>query len=181
MSNTALIVIDVQKGMFAFPEQPYEGEGMLCRINGLVEEARKASVPVIFVQHDGGPDHPLEKPSQNWEIHPGTGYTSNDLVIEKRNCDSFQDTNLQDSLQSLGAENLVLAGMMTEYCVDTTCRRAFSLGYKVTLASDAHSTLSREDLSAEQIIRHHNSVLSGSFASVQLSNTIEFSHKEAVS
>jgi nicotinamidase-related amidase len=165
--------------MFAFAEKPFDGEGMLSRITGLVARAREANAPVIFVQHDGGAGHPLEKPNENWEVHLDTGYLAHDLVIEKRNCDAFQDTELQKTLVDLGIKQVVLAGMMTEYCVDTTCRRAFSLGYDVILAGDAHSTLSRVELSAEQIIGHHNSVLNGSFASVKSSAQIEFSHQEA--
>jgi len=180
VSDTALVVIDVQRGMFAFPEQPYEGDAMLRLIADLVARARAASVPVIFVQHDGGAGHPLEKPGENWEIHPATGYVPGDLLVEKQNCDSFQATGLQDMLSDLRVDTLVLAGMMTEYCVDTACRRAFSLGYKVILAGVAHSTLSREHLSAQQIVQHHNVILDGSFATVKAASEIEFVRQEAL-
>jgi len=50
---------------------------------------------------------------------------------------------------------------MTEYCVDTTCRRAISLGYDVTLVSDAHTTVDNKLLTAAQIIAHHNALLDG--------------------
>lgn len=173
--RTALIVIDVQKGMFAFPEQPHDGDAMLRKIAALVADARAAAVPVIFVQHDGGTGHPLEKPNENWQVHPGTGFTPGDIVIEKRHCDAFQDTDLQQRLTDMQIDALVLTGMMSEYCVDTTCRRAYSLGYQVTLVSDAHSTLSRENLSAAQIIDHHNAVLNGSFATVKPADEIDFS------
>ena len=131
MSDTALIVIDVQNGLAGNPAMPPQGgRGFLARVHSLVERAREAAVPVIFVQHNGGPGHPLEKPTTAWEIHPATGFQSGDPVVEKQHCDAFQDTDLQDRLTKLGAQHLVLAGMMTEYCVDTTCRRAFSLDRK---------------------------------------------------
>jgi len=57
---------------------------------------------------------------------------------------------------------------MTEYCVDTTCRRATSLGYNVTLASDAHLTSDSEVLTAANIIAHHNFVLDGFGAGKQV-------------
>jgi nicotinamidase-related amidase len=178
--RTALIVIDVQKGMFAFPEQPHDGDAMLRRIARLVAAARAAAAPVIFVQHDGGTGHPLEKPNENWQLHPGTGYLLGDIVIEKRHCDAFQDTDLQQRLTDMQIGALVLTGMMSEYCVDTTCRRAYSLGYQVTLVSDGHSTLSRDNLSAAQIIAHHNTVLNGSFAAVKPAEEIDFSLKEEI-
>lgn len=56
---------------------------------------------------------------------------------------------------------VVIAGFKTEVCVDTTCRHAFSLGYHVTLVADAHSTSDRDELSATQIIQHHNGNLHG--------------------
>jgi nicotinamidase-related amidase len=68
---------------------------------------------------------------------------------------------------------------MTEYCVDTTCRRATSLGYDVTLAGDAHLTRDNEVLTAANIIAHHNSVLNdfgagGHVVSVKLTDEIVF-------
>jgi nicotinamidase-related amidase len=180
VTATALIVIDVQNGLAGNPAQPpHGGDAFLARLNSLVQRARAADVPVVFVQHNGGAGHPLEKPNPGWEIHPGTGFQAGDPVIEKHHCDAFQETGLQDLLASLGASDLVLAGMMTEYCVDTTCRRAFSQGYQVTLVSDGHSTFSRDDLSAEQIIAHHNSILGSSFATLRSSDAVDFHSSKA--
>lgn len=179
MSGTALIVIDVQRGMFASSEQPYDGDGVLSRINDLVSRARLASVPLIFVQHDGGPGHPLEKPLENWAVHPATGYRGGDIVVEKRHCDAFQDTRFQELLTDLGVTTVVLTGMMSEFCVDTTCRRAFSLGYEVVLVSDAHTTFSKPHLSADRIIQHHNEILTDNFATAKAAASIDFQQLEA--
>ena len=62
------------------------------------------------------------------------------------------------SYAASGSAHLVVTGMQTEFCVDTTCRRAISLGLNVTLVSDAHTTIDAA-FPAEQIIRHHNTVL----------------------
>lgn len=174
MTDTALIIIDVQNGMFTHSEQPFEGARMLAHIDALVQRARSASVPVIFVQHDGGSGHPLEKMTDGWQIHPATGYRAGDVVIEKRYCDAFHATTLHEHLQRNHVQNIVIAGMMTQYCVDTSCRRAFSLGYKVVLASDAHSTFSHGELSAAQIIAHHNMILGNDFATTRAANDIDF-------
>ncbi|MFP6645312.1 MAG: isochorismatase family protein [Candidatus Latescibacterota bacterium] len=63
------------------------------------------------------------------------------------------------------AERLVICGLPSEYCVDTTTRRAFSLGYDITLVADGHSTCAGS-LTAAQKIAHHNEVLGGWFARV---------------
>ncbi|MDY6875692.1 MAG: isochorismatase family protein [Chloroflexota bacterium] len=86
------------------------------------------------------------------------------MVIQKRHPDASQDTGLQREIESRGIKRLVITGIQTEYCVDTTCRRAYSLNYESTLAKDAHSTWDTDLLSAPQIIAHHNEVLGGWFA-----------------
>jgi nicotinamidase-related amidase len=123
--NTALLVIDVQLGMF------------------------DKSDPAIAPSQDG-------------------------LVIHKRHPDSFQETELQHELKERGIEYLVIAGIQTEYCVDTTCRRAYSLGYDVILVQDGHSTWDSEPLDASQIIAHHNNVLGGWFTRLQPAREIVF-------
>lgn len=88
-----------------------------------------------------------------------------DRIVEKTTPDSFHKTNLNQVLQEKEIEHVIISGMQTEYCVDTTTRRAFSEGYKVTLVSDAHSTFHTDVLRAEDIIKHHN-VVFGAFADV---------------
>jgi nicotinamidase-related amidase len=180
MTQTALLVIDVQNGMFRHSEQPHDGAGLLTRISDLVARARAATVPVFFIQHDGGPGHPLEKPNDGWRVHPGTGYRDGDRIVEKRHCDAFQDTDLQDRLQQLNIETLIITGMMTQYCVDTSCRRAFSLGYKVILVQDAHSCFATPTLTGAQIIQHHNDILGSGFAVLHPADDIEFSLEKVV-
>ncbi|MGH3184159.1 MAG: isochorismatase family protein, partial [Streptosporangiaceae bacterium] len=71
------------------------------------------------------------------------------------------ETGLQAELAARGIGHLVIAGAMTEYCIDTNCRRATSQGYDVTLAADAHITSDNKILMAEQIVAHHNKLLAG--------------------
>lgn len=175
MSNTALIVIDVQIGLLAAPEKVHDPEGVLARIRAMVARARDAGVQVIFVQHEGAEDgHPLRKPLAGWEIHPGTGYVEGDIVVEKRECDAFQNTDLQSRLDGSSIRHLVFAGMCSEYCVDTTVRRAYSLGYDVVLANDAHTTISKDHMQADMIVRHHNAILESGFAKGRPADTIDF-------
>ena len=132
---------------------------------------------MVHVQHTDGPGHPLEKGTDGWPIHPRVAPLEGEPVIEKETPDSFLNTTLQEELESRGIEFLVLAGMQTEYCVDTTCRRAFGLGYGVTLVADAHGTWDDSTLSADQIVAHHNEVMGNGFADVVPS--VEISFKES--
>ena len=96
--------------------------------------------------------------THGWEIHPAVAPAEGEPVVRKRAADSFHETTLGEELSARGVRHLVVAGCRTQYCVDTTCRRATTLGYDVTLASDAHTTTD-DKLSAAQIVEHHNSTL----------------------
>lgn len=174
--KTALVVIDTQVGMFETPGVPPvpEGERLLENIEGLIRRAREADVAVVHVRHADGPGHPLEKGTRGWETHPRVAPADGEPVVDKDTPDSFLRTTLQDELDSRGIGRLVLAGMQTEYCVDTTCRRAFGLGYDVTLAADAHGTWDDESLTAAQIVAHHNEVMGNGFAEVVPAGEISF-------
>jgi len=157
-TDTALLVIDVQVGIIeGFPA--YRGPDVLEQINKLLAKARVSHTPVLYVQHDGEAGHPLEAGTAGWGIHSAIKPLERDLIIRKRASDSFFETNLQKELESRGIKHLIITGCMTEYCVDTTCRRAVSKGYDVTLVSDAHTTTDNKQLTAAQIIAHHNAIL----------------------
>ena len=172
-SNTALLIMDVQLGMFKESDPVHQSDELLATINDLITRARDAGIPVIYVQHSGGDDHLLEPDSPGWPIHPAVVPTKGELVIHKRHPDSFQGTCLQRELGIREIKNLIVAGIQTEYCVDTTCRRAYSLGYDVTLVQDAHSTWDTKYLDASQIINHHNQVLGGWFVTLKEAHSIE--------
>ena len=174
--KTALVVIDTQVGMFETPGLPpvREGERLLRNIEGLIRRARDADVAVVHVRHADGPGHPLERGTRGWEMHPRVAPKGGEPIVDKETPDSFLRTTLGDELESRGIGRLVLAGMQTEYCVDTTCRRACGLGYDVTLAADAHGTFDDAYLTAAQIVAHHNEVMGNGFAEVVPAAEISF-------
>jgi len=156
--SSALLIIDTQIGLIEL--MPAEVQNtVLPKIKALLTKARVSKIPVIYIQHDGAKGHPLETHTRGWEIHPSVVPADGEPIIRKRESDSFFETNLQEELRKRGITRLIVAGAMTEYCVDTTCRRATSLGYDVTLAGDAHLTRDNKVLTATNIIAHHNLVL----------------------
>ncbi|MBK7217759.1 MAG: cysteine hydrolase [Candidatus Promineofilum sp.] len=167
----ALLLIDAQVNMFA-PDPVHDGPVVLSRLKELAGRARAAGVPVIFVRHNGGPDDPDAPHTPGWAIHPALAPAADEAIIDKHTPDAFHQTGLAGVLAERGIRRLVLAGMQTEYCIDTTTRRARSLGYEVVLAADAHSTYPGA-LPAEQVIAHHNSVLKA-FADVRPAAEIDF-------
>ncbi|MGI9516293.1 MAG: cysteine hydrolase family protein [Pirellulaceae bacterium] len=165
--RVALLIIDVQAGIFTIPGfQLHDPDGFLSRVARLIDHARAADVPVVYVQHNGGPGSPVELGAEGCEIHSSIAPQSGDLVVRKEESDAFLRTELQQQLQRLGVTTLVVCGMQSEYCVDTTCRSAYGLGYKVFLVEDAHTTGGSGSLSGEQIVAHHNETLDGAFVTL---------------
>lgn len=155
--KSALLIIDVQKGLFVPP--PAEADAVIGRINQLSERARQAGVPVIFIQHQTAHDE-LRHGSDAWQIHPDLQVEASDQRIEKTTPDSFLRTHLGKLLIANGVTQLVICGYSTEFCVDTTTRRAAGLGYPVVLAADAHTSHDKPHASGLQIRAHHNATLS---------------------
>jgi nicotinamidase-related amidase len=174
MAKKALLIIDVQNLMFQEGDVVFKGDILLQNLNHLISQACFNDTPIYYIQHNSLVGEPLENGSDGWEIHPEITPKNEDIIIQKTTPDSFYNTTLDSELKRQGVEHLILTGIQTEVCVDTTCRRAFSMGYKVTLASDAHSTWDTDEITALQIINHHNRVLRW-FADVCPSGEIKFS------
>jgi nicotinamidase-related amidase len=160
-----LLIIDVQVGLVGLMP-PELQDRVLSNITVLLSQARSSGIPVVFIQHDGPKGHPIEAETAAWAIHPSISPLLEEPVIRKKASDSFYETRLAEELQTRKISHLIIAGGMTEYCIDTTCRRAVTLGYDVTLVADAHLTRETPALTSSQIIEHHNLLLDGFAAGV---------------
>ena len=151
--NTALLVVDVQNGVVA---AAHDRDAVVANVATLVEKARGARVPVVWVQHSSDE---LAKGSDEWRIVPELAPDDVEPLVEKTYGDSFEDTNLENVLSGLGVGRLVVAGAQTDECIRCTLHGAFVRGYDTTLVSDAHTT---EDLTAwgnpppDAVIAHTN-------------------------
>lgn len=151
--NTALLVIDVQNGVVA---HAHDRDATVARIAGLVDRARGAGIPVIWIQHS---DAELPEGSQAWQIVAELSPADTEPLIAKNYGDSFEGTTLEATLAGFGAGHLVVAGAQTDQCIRSTIHGGFVRGYDVTLVADAHTT---EDLSEwgapppELVIAHTN-------------------------
>src|SRR5258708_35513451 len=135
--DIAVLVVDVQNGVVNWDDPSCRGNEVLKRIGNLIFRARASRTPVIYIQHDGSDGSRLATGSPGWKIHPAVAPVDGELIVRKHAPDSFYETSLQAELDLRGIRHLIVVGCMTQYCVDTTCRRATSLGYDVTLPGDA--------------------------------------------
>ena len=175
--KSALVIIDVQIGLVRLMPAELQNR-VLSNIKALLSDARSSGTNVLFIQHDGPKGHPIEAETAAWAIHPSIQPLPGEPVIRKKASDSFFETELAEQLQVHEISHLIIVGGMTEYCVDTTCRRAVTLGYDVTLVADAHLTRDTPVLTAAQIIAHHNLLFDGFAAgnhSIKVTPTAEIS------
>jgi len=171
--KTALLLIDIQQGLIDSPEGLHEASATIGRCADLLTRARAAGIPVLHVQHNE-PGSELDRNDPGWLTHPSVAPAKGEPVFEKTTSSAFIDGALDKHLRVAGITDLVIAGLQTDYCIDTNCRVARNLGYRVTLAKDAHSTYDGSGLTAAQIITHHNRVLGSSTVTLKPAAEITF-------
>ncbi len=164
--GTALLVIDIQKGLFLKSTPVYQAERLLANARVLSERARAAGVPVIFMQHADA--HSLVKGTDGWQIHPQVQPLPGDVVLGKTRPNSFEEPALEAELEARGVGRVIVMGLVSHGCVKHTCLGARKLGYRVTLVSDGHSSFSKE---AEALIAETHAKLSAE--GVELTPTAE--------
>jgi nicotinamidase-related amidase len=152
--TTALLVVDMQVDSFVSPR--HDTVGTVARLNELAARVRNAGGMVVYVQHDGREGESHFPHTRGWHLLPELDKKEEDVVIRKAACDSFLDTGLNELLCARGVDHVIVGGCATDYCVDTTVRRALGIGFRVTVPADAHTTANRPHLDAPSIIRHHN-------------------------
>lgn len=167
--RTALLVIDVQQGLFRKSTPIYKAEHLLANIDTLVANAHAAGALVVYVQHAS--DKVLPYGSADWQFHPRLRPEPGDLIIEKQHGDAFEETALQSELSARGIDRVVAAGLVTHGCVKSTCLGARALGYAVVLAADGHSSYSKD---AARLIEEWHAKLSAAGVAVQPSLEIAF-------
>jgi len=173
----ALLIIDMQVMPFVWKnfdgKSLYQEEKLLANIKRLIEQARESHAPIFYIMFTE-PEGSLRSENQPlWQVHEQIAPVEHDHVVIKYHADSFLESGLHNRLKNHGIDALVMCGIQTEYCVDTTVKSGFSHGYQVELVKDCHSTYDSDELTAEQIIRHHNSILA-QFAAIVYSSEVRF-------
>jgi nicotinamidase-related amidase len=169
-TNTALLVIDVQRGLFEHPTPIHEANALLANINLLIDRAHAAHVPVVYIQHST--DKVLLEGTDEWKLHPDIQPLPTDLMIRKHHGNSFEETPLKAELDRLHVGKLVIVGLTTHGCVQATCAGAHELGYDTVLVKDAHSDYYEN---ARTLIDEYNEKASkGSIVRLQTTAEVNF-------
>ncbi|MGE5084909.1 MAG: cysteine hydrolase family protein [Bacillota bacterium] len=146
-NSTALLILDAQVNMFDSDFAVDQAEDILEKLQTLIALARGSGTQVVFIQHGSS------------LLHPELGIENGDLIVQKREFDAFEETELGPRLKSRGISKLIVAGMKSEQCIQRTCLSANGLGFKVTLVEDAHTTHPSESETALDIRNRVNAEL----------------------
>jgi len=154
LGRKALVIIDYQNGVLVDP-LPLNAMAVLDRIRILADDARRLGHAVVYIQHEEA-GTAFEHGSQGWAFPQAIAPQPGDIVVGKRSCDAFRETELADRLREAGVTDLYVCGYASDFCVDSTVRQAASMGYRTTVFSDAHTARDRPFASAATIVAHHN-------------------------
>jgi nicotinamidase-related amidase len=157
-SKTALVLIDLQRGITSFPAEPHTTTEVIANATRLADAFRAVAAPVILVHVStslDGSDRlhlPVDEPqalrqlsADFAEIVAELGPHEGDIVVAKRQWGAFYGTDLDLQLRRRGITTVVLGGIATNYGVESTARDGYERGYQLLLVEDAMSARSAAD------------------------------------
>jgi nicotinamidase-related amidase len=151
--QSALIVIDAQIGVL---DGAYHRDDVVANIAALVDKARIAGVPVVWIQHSS---EYLPIGSDAWHWTPELTQAGSEALVHKTYADSFDDTDLEQVLAAANVGRVFVAGAQSDECIRSTIHGAFVRGYDVTLVGDAHTTEDQSEWGAptpDKVVAHTN-------------------------
>jgi nicotinamidase-related amidase len=155
---SALLVVDMQRFFLdeASPTFTCGGAAILPKVKRLMDAFRLARRPVIFTQHVHHPGD-LDSGIMGWwwqgkcvegspesEIHPDLAPMPGEKVIFKHRYSAFYNTDLETVLRCLKVEDIVIAGVMTNMCCESTARDAYYRDYRVFFPADGTGSINEE-------------------------------------
>ena len=156
MPKKALLVIDVQNALVL--NKPYEGDKVIANIKALIAACRKHHVEIIYVQHTEEKGD-FKKETKGWEIYHEVAPLPDEKIFLKNANSAFRQTNLKAYLEEKGIKSLIIVGMQTDYCIDTSVKVAFEYGFDLIMPEMTNTTFDNALFKAEQIYYHYNAII----------------------
>ena len=176
LSNASLLIIDAQKEYLSGPLALSGMEAATANIAALLEAARRAKRPVIHVRHLGTVGGLFDPQDERGEFIKGLEATDDEVIIDKRMPNAFNDTGLKDALENAGPLDLIVCGFMSHSSVSTTVRAAKDYGFRCTLVEDACATrdLPTRDgiIPAADVQRTEMAIMNDNFATLALTQNL---------
>jgi len=150
-ATTALVLVDLQKGITGFPTAPLPAADVIAAGARLAAAFRKRQLPVVLVNVTGGAPGRTEQAARggerpaDWaELVPELDRQPGDILVTKQSWGAFHGTGLDMELRRRGITQVVLGGIATSIGVESTARAAHEHGYHVTVATDAVTDMDPE-------------------------------------
>ena len=176
LSTASLLIIDAQNEYLSGPLALSGMDAATANIGLLLDAARKAKRPVIHIRHLGTVGGMFDPQGERGAFIKGLEPQGDELIIEKRMPNAFNDTGLQKALENLGSLDVIVCGFMSHSSVSTTVRAAKDYGLRCTLVEDACATrdLPTPDgiISAAQVQKTEMAIMNDNFATLTLTKNL---------
>lgn len=178
-TKQALVIVDIQNDYFEGGKYPlYKPQEAAQNASEVLAQCRAKGIPVIHVQHINSKGAVFfEENTEGVEIHSSVKPIENEVVVTKHYPNSFRETSLKAELDKMGIEKLIIVGMMTHMCIDTTTRAAKDLGYECVVVANCCATRNLEyggeSVHAQAVQIAYLGALNGMFAKVVNSADLE--------
>ena len=176
LTNASLLIIDAQNEYLSGPLALSGMPAATANIALLLDAARKAKRPVVHIRHLGTVGGMFDPQGERGEFIKGLEPQGDEVIIEKRMPNAFNDTGLQKALENLGSLDVIVCGFMSHSSVSTTVRAAKNLGFRCTLVEDACATRDLPYkggvLSADHVQQTEMAIMADNFATLALTQDL---------
>lgn len=172
-----LLVIDAQ--IWLTNQDLYCYEKFVRGTKLIIETARENNIEVIYVQHDNGPGTKFSMGDEEFEINREFYPKESEKRYVKTASSAFHVTGLKEYLEDKGENTVVIAGLLTNYCMDATIKSAFEIGLKVIIPEGTNTTFDNPYMDKENTYKYYNEFMwSGRFAEcISVEETIQLMKK----
>lgn len=148
-----LLVVDMQEGIV--DEELYAFDTFMKRTACLIDAARKSGTEVIFVQHDAGPGSNLTAGEKGFNIAEQVRPVQGEKVFVKKINSCFGNRDFREYMEKQEDKRLMIIGLQTNYCIDTTVKSAFERGYTVIIPEGTNTTFDNDYMTGETTVRYY--------------------------
>lgn len=151
-ATMVLLIVDTQDMIVT--RELYEYEKFINNVKHLINCARNSEIEVVYVRHDDGFE--LTKGVDGFEIYQEFEPASGEKIFDKHVNSAFKESGLLEYLKSKNENQVMIAGLQTEYCIDATIKCGFEHGVEMIVPAFCNTTVDNEFMTGEQTYQYYN-------------------------
>ncbi|MEF9951148.1 MAG: cysteine hydrolase family protein [Clostridium sp.] len=149
-----LLVIDTQK--LITNKRLYKFDMFVSNIKKIIYAARSNNIEVIYVRHDDGIGSELTKGNDGFEIYDDFQPINEEKIFDKKVNSAFKETGLLEYLIDKSEKDIIIVGLLTDYCIDATIKCGFEHGFNIIVPSYTNTTVNNNFMTSEQSYKYYN-------------------------